>query len=278
MTYIRAFTTLSDVATRPVWKVKQTYYHKLWHALTAHRWHEFERLLSEMRLRNIHLDEVTYTLKAHYCILNPHKPSMNCYLVLEEMKQALAHPAVIRMNENLINSYFELEELKCQPPFALWQNFTKLIWQTSFRLNRQRMRNLKQSLLNMDPNDVMQLNDEDVAALAQDEFLHAMFSSTLTIDEIYDEPIAICDPGSTESQLSQEHQMHAEASALERPADTALEEGVEIDHTTEASESSSEECLDYEYGENEDDIEYEYVYEKRGGYREHSTTVSSDSF
>lgn len=152
------------------------------------------------------------------------------------------------------------------------------------------MRNLKQSLLNMDPNDVMQLNDEvlsrftlltslqDVAALAQDEFLHAMFSSTLTIDEIYDEPIAICDPGSTESQLSQEHQMHAEASALERPADTALEEGVEIDHTTEASESSSEECLDYEYGENEDDIEYEYVYEKRGGYREHSTTVSSDSF
>ncbi|GBE60823.1 hypothetical protein, conserved [Babesia ovata] len=114
-----------------------------------------------------------------------------CYLVLEEMKQALIHPAVIRMNEHLINSYFELEEIKCQPPSQLWQNFAKATWQTSFRLNRHRLKKLREDLERMDPDALMKLDGQAVATLAQDEFLQAVFSPTLAIDEIHDEPIAV---------------------------------------------------------------------------------------
>ncbi|KAK1443812.1 hypothetical protein BgAZ_206880 [Babesia gibsoni] len=263
----RLFTTVAGATKRPVWKVKQNYYHRLWRALTDHKWHEFERLLKEMWMRNINLDEVTYTLKAHYCILNPHTPSMNCYMVLEEMKKALVHPAVIRMNENLLNSYFELEELKCQPPFALWQNYTKLIWQTSMRLNRKRMNKLKALLQQMDPDDLNKLSDQDVAALAQEEFLQAMFSSTLTMDEIHDEPIEVKDA----AQKSQYEGDTTVISELRREdSDLLAEKSAERD--TEDDTMDSEENLDID---EKQEIERDYVYEKQDGHRESTTTFFS---
>ncbi|AFZ79622.1 hypothetical protein BEWA_024710 [Theileria equi strain WA] len=184
----RSFTT---VAHKPVWRLKQTFYHRLWHALTGKKWDEFDNLLRRMRDQGLNHDEVTYTLKAHYYILNPRTPVENTYLVIEEMKKALMHPSIIRMNENIINSYFELEDISCEPPKSQWQNFTKLIWQTALKLNRQRRHDLKQQLLLKDPNDVMKITQNDVQIMALDEFNQAMITPALSVDEIYDEPISV---------------------------------------------------------------------------------------
>ncbi|KAK2195441.1 hypothetical protein BdWA1_003117 [Babesia duncani] len=119
------------------------------------------------RSEDINHDEITYTLKAHYYILNPLTPSAN----------------------NLINSFFELEELKCQPPKPLWQNFTKFIWLSAFRLNRKRQRDLREALTRMDPDDVMKFTEKDIEAIAHEEFHRSMLSEALTIDEAFDEPI-----------------------------------------------------------------------------------------
>ncbi|EDO06658.2 hypothetical protein BBOV_II007080 [Babesia bovis T2Bo] len=238
-------------ATRSVLKLKQTYYHRLWYALTARKWDEFERLQREMKIRNINHDEVTYTLKAHQCILNPHVSSMSSYMVIEEMKRALVHPAVIRMNEQLINSYFELEELKCQPPAPLWQNFAKATWQTSLRLNRQRIQKLKQRLQQMDPEDVLKLGQEDMAELAHDEFLQDAFSATLAMDEIHDEPIAISQEISHEEDSHRSQQLEQ----LERDADAQM-----------LTEEEAFTELDMEYDselELETDLEYLYLRKTR---------------
>ncbi|GIX63835.1 uncharacterized protein BcabD6B2_32700 [Babesia caballi] len=220
------------------------------------------------------MDEVTYTLKAHQCILNPYKPNLSvsalqgvaifvqCYLVLEEMKQALVHPAVIRMNELLINSYFELEELKCQPPAQLWQNFAKATWQTSFRLTRQRVRKLREALSKMDPADVMRLSDEDVAALAQDEFLHAAFSATLAMDEIHDEPIEI---GAADAVTAEDHEATMVGELPRAAGAAALSDGIaaEVDEFafhSDADEAESDFDMEDEF---ENDIEHEFAYAHR---------------
>ncbi|CDR93994.1 hypothetical protein, conserved [Babesia bigemina] len=237
----RAFASVADAAARPVWKLKQTYYHRLWRALSNHKWSEFERLMREMRLKRLSLDEVTYTLKAHHCILNPHKPSLSCYLVLEEMKQALIHPAVIRMNEHLINSYFELEEIKCQPPSQLWQNFAKATWQTSFRLNRHRMKKLREDLERMDPEALLKLDGQAVATLAQDEFLQAVFSPTLAIDEIHDEPIAAHAATQGAIGAPPAGEMDDDDSVLDGTADSMLGEGAAEQYFADALQHGNHE-------------------------------------
>ncbi|XP_952032.1 uncharacterized protein TA14550 [Theileria annulata] len=192
--FFRSFSTLTTTHVtrrRPVWKIKQTYYHKLWNLLTSKKWDEFNQTLQLMREKGLNNDEVTYTLKAHYFILNPYVAVENCYLVIEEMKRALIHPAVIRMNENLINSYFELEEIGCEPPKLLWQNFTKMIFQTSIKLNRVRRHNLKRQLLLKDPEDVMKLTDKDVEKMLIEEHNSNLITPFMAIDEIHDDPIEV---------------------------------------------------------------------------------------
>ena len=41
--------------------------------------------------------------------------------VLEEMRQAEIHPALVRLSERLLNSAFELQALGARPPKAAWQ-------------------------------------------------------------------------------------------------------------------------------------------------------------
>eukprot|EP00375_Theileria_parva_P002568 XP_765248.1 hypothetical protein [Theileria parva strain Muguga] len=148
LNFFRGFSTLTTphvTRRRPVWKIKQTYYHRLWNLLTSKKWDEFHQTLQLMREKGLNNDEVTYTLKAHYFILNPY----------------------VAVENNLINSYFELEEIGCEPPKLLWQNFTKMIFQTSIRLNRVRRHNLKRQLLLKDPEDVMKLTDKVRLSLLQ---------------------------------------------------------------------------------------------------------------
>ncbi|BAM40446.1 conserved hypothetical protein [Theileria orientalis strain Shintoku] len=184
-------TTTSVASRKPLWRRKQTFYHRLWNSLTAKKWQEFNELLRTMRESGLNDDEVTYTLKAHYFILNPHVAVENCFLVLEEMKKALIHPSVIRMNEFLINSYFELEELSCEPPRLLWQNFTKMIWQTSLKLNRQRRHRLIKQLLLKDPNDLMNISQKDIESMAIEEFNDNLLTPFMSIKEIHDDPIDV---------------------------------------------------------------------------------------
>ncbi|GFE54986.1 50S ribosomal protein subunit [Babesia ovis] len=242
-------------ARRPLLKLKQTYYHRLWQALTTRRWSEFERLMREMKSRNLNHDEVTYTLKAHHCILNPHIPSLTCYMVLEEMKKSLVHPAVIRMNEHLINSYFELEELKCQPPAPLWHNFVKATWQSSLRLNRQKLQKLKQSLQQMDPEDLMKLNEEDMAALARDEFLQATFSSTLGLDEIHDEPITINLENQSGADSSMDHTGLELHKGVMDSHHRVSESETALDMTISASTTVEEDIENYRDSEDHSNLE-----------------------
>ncbi|KAL8270458.1 hypothetical protein Esti_005605 [Eimeria stiedai] len=108
-------------------------HHRIWAALAQKQWPLFESLLSsywsvEFRLRAIHsfvrplkqgvvdctsvrmscrkcglkYDEVTYTLKLHGYILCHRQKPEKAFLVIEEMKAAGMHPAIIRLNEAVL--------------------------------------------------------------------------------------------------------------------------------------------------------------------------------
>eukprot|EP00397_Hematodinium_sp_SG-2012_P065698 GEMP01096243.1.p1 GENE.GEMP01096243.1~~GEMP01096243.1.p1 ORF type:complete len:170 (+),score=28.44 GEMP01096243.1:249-758(+) len=109
-------------------------------------------------------DEVTYTFLIHGYILSHRHRSENAYLVLEEMRQARIHPAFIRLNERLVNSYFELLELKCRPTASAWQNLCRLCWQAAKRYQKKRIKNLKKELEALPANDVLRLTPEDIQA------------------------------------------------------------------------------------------------------------------
>jgi len=69
--------------------------------------------------------------------------------------------------EGMINSYFELVELRCSIPTSLLQNICKTAWQSSINLMRREGRYLKRELMDANPDDALALNNESLHELIQ---------------------------------------------------------------------------------------------------------------
>ncbi|CEL94352.1 unnamed protein product [Vitrella brassicaformis CCMP3155] len=139
---------------------KMTYYWRLWRAIVERDWCEWERLFEQMKSQNMLLDEATYTLKLHGFILSHRHRSEQALLILEEMKEAKMHPAIIRINEGLVRSYFELQEMRCEAGRPHWQNFCFISWIAAINFMRKRERRMWSALMKARPDDVLQLTKE----------------------------------------------------------------------------------------------------------------------
>eukprot|EP00746_Dinoflagellata_sp_MGD_P059151 gnl/MRDRNA2_/MRDRNA2_25259_c0_seq1.p1 gnl/MRDRNA2_/MRDRNA2_25259_c0~~gnl/MRDRNA2_/MRDRNA2_25259_c0_seq1.p1 ORF type:complete len:277 (+),score=52.15 gnl/MRDRNA2_/MRDRNA2_25259_c0_seq1:59-889(+) len=135
---------------------------KIWKSLVAHDWDEWELGFAELRRRAIPYDESTYTLLLHGHVLSWRHRAENAYLVLEEMRRAEVHPALVRLNERLLNSVFELKELEARPPPSQWQNMARLCLHCAERFKKKRKARLKKELRSLDHDDVLKLKPSDV--------------------------------------------------------------------------------------------------------------------
>merc|ERR1719343_1775104 len=99
---------------------------QIWEHMVYYDWSAWERRFWEMRERAIPYDEVTYTLLMHGYLLSHRHSGENAYHVLEEMRRAEMHPALVRLNQRLLDSSFELLELGHRPEASLWQNVARL--------------------------------------------------------------------------------------------------------------------------------------------------------
>ncbi|KEP64270.1 UNVERIFIED_CONTAM: hypothetical protein HHA_253320 [Hammondia hammondi] len=144
---------------------RRWFHHQIWTAMTHRNWTFVDALFTQFLQCGFYYDEVTYTLKLFSFLLSHRTPSESAMLVLEEMRVAKMHPAIIRMNEGLLLSYFELGEIFCLPPAAVCQNLCRVTWQAAVKLQRQRKHRLKRYLEALPPNVLLGLTQTDVAKL-----------------------------------------------------------------------------------------------------------------
>jgi len=118
----------------------------MWAALVRRDWDAFEEETRNFRKFGISMDEVSYSLLAHSFLLSHRQPSSAALLVIEEMKTADMHPAVVRLNERLILSQLELQDLGVRPTSYAWQNLTRLCWMSAARLRNSRLKRVREKL------------------------------------------------------------------------------------------------------------------------------------
>merc|ERR1712032_215070 len=89
-------------------------------------------------------------------------------MVLEEMRQAETHPALLRLNQRLLDSAFELRALGVQPPDSMWLNVVKLCYHSSARFQKKRRKRLQRELEALEPDEVLQLESKDAVQWLRD--------------------------------------------------------------------------------------------------------------
>ena len=136
----------SPVVTQNTGAVRVDLEGRMWEALVKRDWDEFDQVSKSFRNLEISMDEVSYTLLAHSCLLSHRVSSSAALLVIEEMKAADMHPAIIRINERLINSQLELQDVGIRPTSHAWQNLTRLCWMSAARLRNTRLKRVHEKM------------------------------------------------------------------------------------------------------------------------------------
>ncbi|ETB58652.1 hypothetical protein YYC_03806 [Plasmodium yoelii 17X] len=161
--------------------IKRIYYFKLWNALTQYNFTLFENIIQQFLNEGHMYDEVIYSIIVHSYVMNHRKKIENAYLVIEEMKRCYMHPAIIKINERMINSYLELQMIFCEPSKSLWMNVCRLTWEVSIKLNRERKRKLKEKLNSLPPNEVLKLTKDDLKLMLKKEYEDSLANMIDTI-------------------------------------------------------------------------------------------------
>jgi len=153
---------------------------RLWQSLTAKDWIKWENIINTYRDEKLPLDEVSFTLVLHGYLMSHHHPSSIAFLVIDEMKNCNIHPAIVELNEQLVSSFFELEEMGIKSSINGWQNIVRLSWMSAARLRKKRSQRVRDLLKTLPTNEVLSLSDDDVKELMDSE--HAMAQEM--VDEI----------------------------------------------------------------------------------------------
>eukprot|EP00438_Fugacium_kawagutii_P029100 Skav229063 [mRNA] locus=scaffold2611:240685:241293:+ [translate_table: standard] len=143
-------------------QLRKKIYKKIWDDMVWLDWSTWERRFWELKDRAIPYDETAYTLLLHGYVLSHRHQSENAYMILEEMRKAETHPALLRLNERMLNSAFELQELGLRPEASLWQNVVRLCFHSSVRFQKKRKKRLRNELLALEPDDALELDEDNI--------------------------------------------------------------------------------------------------------------------
>ncbi|CAD7925549.1 unnamed protein product [Amoebophrya sp. A120] len=146
-------------------KARKRLHWQIWHCMASTKnWNRWQQLFGEFKERRLAYCEVTYTLLLWGYVLSHRHRSESAFLVLEAMKNSgFVHGALIRANEGMLNSFFELQELHHRPVCAnSWQNIFRLLLHCAQRYQKRRWKTAKQDLLALPPNTMLALDPADV--------------------------------------------------------------------------------------------------------------------
>lgn len=119
----------------------------LWQWMKRREWKKYDACLEELRSRQIPFDEVTYNLAIFGVLLHPRRDDELARVVLNEMiTDGKFHPVLIRLQENFLESYFELKELDAAPNRLNLRKTAQTLWHISVNFKRQRIFEFRQRL------------------------------------------------------------------------------------------------------------------------------------
>eukprot|EP00928_Gymnodinium_smaydae_P010016 TRINITY_DN13760_c1_g3_i1.p1 TRINITY_DN13760_c1_g3~~TRINITY_DN13760_c1_g3_i1.p1 ORF type:complete len:331 (+),score=63.05 TRINITY_DN13760_c1_g3_i1:63-1055(+) len=140
---------------------------RIWRAMKAGDWGLWERLFWELRDRRIPHDEATYAMLIHGYLLSHRHSAENAFVVLEEMRQAEVHPALVRLQERLVRTAFDLKELDARPDGLLWLHLVRMSWYCARRFQKKRQRRLRNELSALAPDEVLALQPNNAVQWLQ---------------------------------------------------------------------------------------------------------------
>ncbi|SBS96747.1 conserved Plasmodium protein, unknown function [Plasmodium malariae] len=136
-------------------KYKNKIHKRIWMCLKRNNEKEFENCYN--MLVNYPLkDEVSYSILLHgNLIISDGNNIQNSFKVLNEMKEKKVHCSLIRFNERLLHSYYELTKLNAKPNKKQWLKVLRTVWFTSALIKARRQRFILRKVKNIkDDNSV----------------------------------------------------------------------------------------------------------------------------
>jgi hypothetical protein len=116
--------------------------------------------------------------------LSHHHPGSVSLLVLDKMKQDNIHASIVKLNEGLLDSYFELSDMGIRSSHNGWQNIVRLAWMCAARLRKKRMARVKNHLKTLPTRSVLELSHSKVKALIDGE--HTLAKALIEEGEVND--------------------------------------------------------------------------------------------
>ena len=159
---------------------------RLWNAMAEKDWNRWEDVVEEYKRHNLSFDEVSYTLVLHGYLLSHHHPASVGLVVLDSMRKDNMHPAIVKLNESLVNSYFDLQDVGIRSSANGWQNLARLAWMSAARLRKKRMKRVREYLKSLPTSEVLQLTTQDVTRLIDSEHKLAQLVASQDIVAIED--------------------------------------------------------------------------------------------
>ena len=142
---------------------------RLWQSLAHKDWVKWEQIIDQYKEEKLPLDEVSFSLVLHGYLMSHHHPSSMAILVIDEMKKQNIHPAIVQLNEQLVDSFLELSEMGIKSSLNGWQNMARLTWMSAARLRKKRAKRVREFLKSLPTEEVLQLTVNDVKKLMDGE-------------------------------------------------------------------------------------------------------------
>ena len=175
-------TALSPSSVEDVADLRKRLDWRLWNAMAEKDWNRWESVMGLYEQHKLPMDEVSFTLVLHGYLLSHHHPASVALLVLERMRSDNIHASVIQLNENLVNSFFELSDMGIKSSSNGWQNLARLAWMSAARLRKQRMKRVREHLKSLPTRDVLALSEHDVTKLIESE--HELAKALVCDDDL----------------------------------------------------------------------------------------------
>ena len=166
---------------------------RLWNAIAQKDWNRWQSTVELYKSHELPFDEVSYTLLLHGHLLSHHHPASVGLVVLESMKKDNMHPAIVKLNESLVTSYFELVDIGIRSSANGWQNLTRLVWMSAARLRKKRMQRVRQHLASLPTKEVLALTARDVQSLIDAEHKVADLVASVSTEMIEEDEKLLLD-------------------------------------------------------------------------------------
>ncbi|SBT36562.1 conserved Plasmodium protein, unknown function [Plasmodium ovale wallikeri] len=142
-----------------VQKYKNRLHKKLWIALKRSNEEEFERHYNVLSMHPMK-DEVSFSILLHgRLIISKGNKLEECFKILNEMKTNRIHCSLIRLNERLLYSYYELRKLNAQPNRKQWMKVLRTVWFTAALIKARRQKFILRKVKNGNINDPTSLGN-----------------------------------------------------------------------------------------------------------------------